>query len=340
MITIVVPCFNEEAVLSLLHDRLSASAEDWTESYEVILVDDGSSDSTWEILCQFHKRDPRWKALRLARNFGHQKAVSAGLACSRGDCVVIIDADLQDPPEEIHRFIDKWKEGYEVVYAVRKGRKEGIAKKICYKLFYRFLGCLSDVKIPYDSGDFCLMDSKVVNLINMMPERDRFVRGMRAWVGFRQTGIEYERDTRAAGKAKYSFRKLRELAFSGIYSFSVVPLQISTFLGVLFSGIGLVGFVAILVRSIFGEWFSSLGIEAFSGTQIVILTGLFLGGIQLICLGVIGEYIGRIYTEVKRRPLWTSSDSIGIGAETLDRSVPERFLDSKIGDSASTFSAK
>ena len=199
MISIVIPCYNEKEVLGQLYARLTSAAEKWNEPFEVILVDDGSEDETWQLIKKMHDRDSRWKIIRLARNFGHQTAISSGIYHARGDCVIIIDADLQDPPEELHRFVTKWREGYDVVYAIRAKRKENFVKKLCYKAFYRVLGTLADIDIPYDSGDFCLMDRKVVDLLSAMPERNRFVKGLRSWVGFRQIGLEYERSARAAG---------------------------------------------------------------------------------------------------------------------------------------------
>ena len=177
MISIVIPCYNEQDVLPQLYDRLSKITNTWGETFEIVLVDDGSKDDTWKLICEIHSRDPHWKAIQLARNFGHQVAVSAGMYFASGDCVIIIDADLQDPPEELHRFIKKWREGYDVVYGIRTKRKENIIKRSCYRLFYRILGRFADIDIPYDSGDFCLMDRKVVNILNSMPEHNRFVRG-------------------------------------------------------------------------------------------------------------------------------------------------------------------
>jgi len=228
MISVVVPCYNEEAVLPELRERLTAAAEAWDDTYEIIAVDDGSRDRTFELLAEYHASDPRWKAIRFARNFGHQTAVSAGICHAAGDCVIVIDADLQDPPEQLHRFIAKWREGYEVVYGVRRKRKEGVLKRACYKMFYRLLGRCAQIEIPHDAGDFCAMDRAVVDLLNAMPERNRFVRGLRSWIGFRQVGLEYERDARAAGKTKYTPAKLVRLALDGLVSFSAAPLRLAT----------------------------------------------------------------------------------------------------------------
>lgn len=305
MITLVIPCLNEEDVIPALFERVGKAADGWGDDYEVIVVDDGSTDRTWELLSEQHRKNARWKAIRLARNFGHQLAITAGMAQAHGDAVVVMDADLQDQPEEIQRFIEKWKEGYEVVYAVRKGRKEGLLKRLCYKLFYRILGRLSDENIPRDSGDFCLMDRKVLDQLNAMPECDRFVRGLRAWAGFRQVGVEYERAARAAGTVKYGFRKLARLAFSGLFSFSTVPLQIATWLGAVLT-VSMVPCLLLGVVQRFGG--TSLGISR--GTLVVFVV-LLVSGVQLLCIGIVGSYVGRIYAEVKRRPLWVEREKLG-----------------------------
>ncbi|MEI8349029.1 MAG: glycosyltransferase family 2 protein [Candidatus Omnitrophota bacterium] len=300
MITLVIPCFNEQENLPLLYEKIIKAAEEWKEPFEVIIIDDGSNDSTWEILKQFHTKDVRWKALRFSRNFGHQKAISAGLFYAGGDCAVILDADLQDSPGEVRRFIEKWKEGYEVIYAIRLKRKENFFKRVSYKIFYRILGCLSDIKIPYDSGDFCLIDRKVIDVLNSIREQDRFVRGLRAWIGFRQVGIKYERNIRHAGKPKFTLRKLKNLAFSGIFSFSIVPLQIATYLGLIICA-------TTFLLAIF-YFFKHFSVQP----HYILIIAFFLGGAQLLCLGVLGEYIGRIYNEVRNRPLWIIRDTLGI----------------------------
>lgn len=323
MISIVIPCFNEEAVLDQLASRLTAAAEIWSEPWEVVCVDDGSRDSTWTNLVEIAKRDPRWKLLRFARNFGHQKAVSAGIATARGDAVFVIDADLQDPPEELYRFIDKWKEGYEVVYAVRRKRKEGLHKRICYFAFYRLLSVLSQTPIPLDSGDFCLMDRKVIEVLRGMPEQNRFIRGMRAWAGFRQVGIEYERHARAAGASQYTFTKLLQLATDGVLSFSTTPLRVATYLGLTVSAMAFVGAMFTLLQGCMGEFFARFGLAPVPGFATIVISILFLGGVQLVSLGIIGEYIGRIYEEVKRRPLWIVSDSYGLESDEDTGAAPQ-----------------
>ncbi|MFC1516846.1 glycosyltransferase family 2 protein [Thermodesulfobacteriota bacterium] len=304
MISIVIPCYNEEKALPVLYKRLSASADTWGETYEVILVDDCSQDSSWAIIDDINRSDIRWKAIRFSRNFGHQIAITAGINHSRGDCVIIMDADLQDPPEILHKFIEKWKAGYEVIYGIRATRKENIFKKTCYSFFYRLLGKVSNTDIPNDSGDFCLMDKKVATILNEMPEQNRFVRGLRAWTGFSQTGIEYDREARAAGEVQYTFIKLLKLATDGIFSFSITPIRIATFFGL---GISLVAAIAALYILIW-RLVSDFELPGYATT---ILSILFLGGVQLITIGIIGEYIGRIYDEVKRRPLWIKEKSVG-----------------------------
>lgn len=312
MISVVIPCYNEDEVLNRLYERVTAAAEKWDEPFEVIVVDDGSGEKTWDMICNIHKCDPRWKAIQLSRNFGHQIAVSAGMYHSRGDCIVIIDGDLQDPPEEIERFISKWREGYEVVYAIRTKRKENLLKRFCYAVFYRILDRVTTTSIPLDAGDFCLMDRKVVDLLNNMQEANRFVRGLRSWVGFRQTGLTYERDSRWAGKPKYTFRKLVKLGLNGILSFSYAPIRLVTYFGFTVALLSFLGVIFTLFQRIFLGYFRSIGLEPVPGFATIVIAILFIGGVQLISLGVIGEYIGRIYDEVKRRPLWISRQSLGI----------------------------
>jgi polyisoprenyl-phosphate glycosyltransferase len=325
MISIVIPCFNEEAVLSQLASRLVAAADQWNEPWEAICVDDGSRDSTWSRLEEIARSDSRWKLVRFARNFGHQKAVSAGLAHAKGDAVFVIDADLQDPPEELYRFIDKWREGYEVVYAVRRKRKEVWYKRMCYYLFYRGLSLLSQTTIPLDSGDFCIMDQKVVSVLREMPEQNRFIRGMRAWAGFRQIGIEYERHARAAGVPQYTFKKLLQLASDGVLSFSTIPLRLATYLGLAVSTIAFFGAAFTLLQRWMGDWFASIGLAPAPGFATIVISVLFLGGVQLVCVGIIGEYIGRIYEEVKGRPLWIESDTVGIYPAAIGKDRPNHL---------------
>ncbi len=312
MISIVVPCYNELEVIDPLYERLTKAAEKWGEPFEVIVVDDGSQEAFWRKLVMIHQKDSRWKAMRFSRNFGHQTAVSAGLYYAAGDAVIVIDADLQDPPEELYRFIDKWKEGFDVVFAIRQKRKENIFKRFCYKSFYRILSGASETLIPEDSGDFALIDRKVLRVINSMPEENRFVRGLRAWSGFRQTGLTYERHARAGGAPKYSFGKLVQLAIDGIFSFSAVPLRLATKLGLLTSVIALAGAIFTFLQRIFADQFAKIGLAPVPGFATIVIAMLFLGGVQLICLGILGEYIGRIYDEVKQRPSWVIQEGLGI----------------------------
>lgn len=311
-ISIIIPCCNEEESLDILHARLTDVIGAWREEVEIILVDDGSRDNTWMKMRRLHETDSRWKAVRLSRNFGHQAAVSAGLNSASGDAVIVIDADLQDPPEILHEFIEKWREGYEVVYAVRKKRKESFIKRFFYNSFYKILSALTDNRIPGESGDFSLMDRRVVDLIKNMPEHNRFIRGMRAWVGFRQTGLEYERDKRRAGRTKYTIKKLVKLAVDGIFSFSTAPLRMAAWLGITVSIASFLGAIFILLQRIFSPQFARIGLPPASGAAAIVISIFFMGGVQLICLGIIGEYIGRIYDEAKNRPAWIESERLGL----------------------------
>ena len=236
MISIVIPIFNEEECLPLLHRKLMSASPLWKEEYEVVLVDDGSKDGSLPIMLYMVQKDKRFRVVKLSRNFGHQGAISAGIAQARGNAVVIMDGDLQDPPEELPKFLKKWREGYEVVYAIRTKRKEGLLKRMAYAFFYRSLALISDIEIPLDSGDFCLLDKKVVTALKQdLPENIRFVRGLRAYAGFRQIGVTYERDERAAGEVKYTFRKLLKLATDGVFGFSTLPLRLATYMGLFIS---------------------------------------------------------------------------------------------------------
>lgn len=311
-ISVVIPCFNEEEVLPELFSRLTKSAKSWSFAWNIICVDDGSTDRTWEILMEQSKKNNHWSAISLSRNFGHQTAISCGLYYADGDAVIIIDADLQDPPEELRRYIKKWQEGYQVVYAIRQKRKENFLKKFSYWFFYRLLSKMVSFELPLDSGDFSLIDRKVVSVLNSMPERNRFVRGLRAWSGFRQIGLEYERSSRFAGRSKYNLAKLRRLAFDGIISFSAVPLTIASYFGILISFIAFLGVLFTLFQRIFKDLFIKIGIGPVPGFATTVIAILFLGGIQLIFLGILGSYLSRIYDEVKGRPLWIIKNTTGI----------------------------
>lgn len=314
MISIVVPVLNEKDNLGALYERLLQNASTWAEAWELIVVDDGSTDETEVILHAFRERDPRVKALVFSRNFGHQAAVSAGLRYAEGDAVIVLDADLQDPPEAIQGFIDKWREGYEVVYGIRAKRKEHWLKRLAYFTFYRVLARLTPIDIPVDAGDFCLIDRVVVDALNAMPERTRYVRGLRSWLGFRQIGVVYERHARLAGDAKYTLRKLVKLAADGILNFSYRPLQV---IGALGCGIAAASFLA--GAFYFLAWLCDVNVRGIRASQLpgytsLVLSVLFLGGLQLLSLALVGAYVGRIFDEVKQRPPYVIRSLLGFPA--------------------------
>lgn len=310
-LSVVIPCYNEEQVLHRLFERMSEAAAAWGMDYEIICVDDGSGDATWQLLREQHAADARWRCLSLARNFGHQAAVSAGMYHATGDALVIIDADLQDPPEEIARMLDKWREGYQVVFAIRATREDPPLKSLLAWVFYRLIARLVSFRIPVDAGDFCLLDRRVVNVINAMPERGKYLRGLRAWSGFRQIGLPFQRHARAAGEPHYTLKKSLRLALDGVVSFSSMPLRIASVVGWWVSGFALIGILFVLAQRIFRSWFDSMGWAQAPGFATIVISILFLGGVQLICLGIIGEYLARIYEEVKGRPQWIIRDSFG-----------------------------
>lgn len=303
MLSIVIPIYNEEEIIPELLSRLKNSSHDWGE-YEIIFVNDGSVDRSCQLLTQASSQENNLRLIEFSRNFGHQIAVSAGLNYAKGDCVAIIDGDLQDPPEMIKDFLAKWREGYKVVYAIRKARKENIFKRMAYNSFYRILRYLAEIEIPLDAGDFCLMDRKVVDVINSMPERNRFVRGLRSWAGFSSVGVEYEREKRFAGEPKYTLRKLIHLALDGMIGFSSVPLKASTYFGFIIAFFSfLIGVLLIVLKL-------TVGVDAQGWTSIILII-FFMGGVQLIVMGMLGEYIGRIYKEVQHRPLYIVKEKIG-----------------------------
>ena len=296
-ISLVFPVYNEEEVLPQLYQRVRHLIAQLAYDVEVIMVNDGSGDTSLELMKSFHDQDSRFKIIDFSRNFGHQLAISAGIDFAEGDAVLLLDADLQDPPELVPQFLQKWDEGYQVVYAIRKSRQEHLFKRLSYLIFYRILQKISNISIPLDSGDFCLMDRVVVDTLKSMHERNRFVRGLRSWSGFEQIGLEYDREKRQGGEVKYTMPKLMKLALDGIFSFSYFPLQIASYTGFIISVISFLGILVYLYKKLF------IGGEPQGFPTLVILV-LFMGGIQLISLGVIGEYIGRIYDEVKRRPAY------------------------------------
>jgi dolichol-phosphate mannosyltransferase len=297
-LSIVVPCYNEQESIHACHEKLTEVLRALKESYEIVYVDDGSRDKTAELLEQFHAHDPHVVLVRLSRNFGHQPAVTAGLSASLGQAVVIIDADLQDPPELIPEMVKLWRSGYKVVYGIRQTRDGETPFKLwTAKAFYRLINSLSDVEIPVDTGDFRLIDRIVVDVFLQMPERHRLLRGMWSWIGFPQVGLPYQRSPRFAGETKYPLRKMLGLALDGIVSFSVVPLRLVTALGFLSAGAAFLGIVYTLwVRLLTHSWVR--------GWAISFVGMLFMAGVQMLCLGILGEYIGRIYTESKQRPLF------------------------------------
>lgn len=302
--SVVIPVYNEHETIPTLFERVRAVIDTFDAAAEVILVDDGSVDDSWRILEGLHERDPRFKCLSLSRNFGHQVAVTAGLDHARGKAIMVLDGDLQDPPEVLPDLIRRWKDGYDVVYAVRTKRKENIFKRAAYALFYRLLKQLSDLDIPLDSGDFCLIDRKVLAAMKMMPERNRFVRGIRTWVGYRQTGCTYERDRRFAGGSKYTFRKLVALAYDGIFSVSTLPLRLAVHLGFALSLAAIAGAIWVVYEKIF----RGIALVGWASTMTVMT---LLGGFMLSTLGVIGEYVSRIYQEVKQRPIYFLKGKMG-----------------------------
>ncbi|NOU91508.1 glycosyltransferase [Paenibacillus sp. LMG 31460] len=304
--SVVIPVFNEEAVIQETYQRLKQVMNRTDSSYELLFVNDGSRDHTAAILQGISETDERVKLINFSRNFGHQIAITAGMDYANGDAVVVIDADLQDPPELILEMIAKWKEGYDVVYAKRTKRKgETFFKKQTAHLFYRILQASTDIAIPVDTGDFRLMDRKVCDEMSRLTEKNRFVRGLVSWVGFRQTAVEYVRDERAAGETKYPLKKMLKLSMDGITSFSIKPLKLATYLGGMLSISGLAYLVVIIYLKLFTE-------NAVAGWNGIAIMQLFFSGFILIILGLVGEYIGRIYDESKGRPLYIVRDCYGM----------------------------
>jgi len=296
--SIIAPIYNEIENIPELYRRVTEVMQSAREPWELILVDDGSTDGSTEKIRELAKADKHVRPVIFARNFGHQVAITAGWDYARGEAVVIIDADLQDPPEVILQLAEKWREGYEVVYAVRAEREgETWFKKFTASLFYRLIRWITDVDIPVDTGDFRLMDRKVVDVLKQMKERHRFPRGMSAWVGFKQVGVEYKRSARVAGVTKYPFRKMLKLAVNAITGFSYFPLQVATFFGFISAGVAIVAIPIVAILRMTGSHF-------FEGQTTTLISVLFLGGVQLISLGILGEYIGRLYDEAKGRPLY------------------------------------
>ena len=305
VISIVAPVYNEEPILHELYRRISETMDAIGEDWELVLINDGSFDRSFEIMRELREADDRVRLVNFSRNFGHQLAISAGLDYPQGDAVVIIDADLQDPPSVIAEMVKKWREGYEVIYAVRSQRKgETWFKLFTASLFYRVINGITGVNIPVDTGDFRLLDRRAVLALRAVREHHRFMRGLAVWIGFKQIGIEYVREERYAGETKYPFRKMLRFALDGITSFSHLPLQLATYLGFVIAGLSVLGILTTVILRLSGS-------QAFFGQATTLVAVLFIGGIQLISLGIVGEYLGRIYNEVKARPLYIVCDAIG-----------------------------
>jgi dolichol-phosphate mannosyltransferase len=317
MISLVVPAFNEQDGIEELYRRVNAAAPAWGDDWELIVVDDGSRDDTLKILEGLARQDPRLKIVSLTRNFGHQLAVTAGLHHARGSIVCVLDADLQDPPEELLPFIQKVREGMDVVYAIRTKRKESLFKRMAYHVYYRLLKRLATLDIPLDAGDFCVMSGEVVQAINQLPERNRFVRGLRTWVGYRQSGLAYERAARYAGRPKYTLGKLFRLASDGIINFSYRPLQASMFLGIFVGAIAIALGLLVLIQYVGNVTITGYNPRQSRGWTSLILTLLFSSAVQLFCLGILGEYIGRLFEETKRRPMYLVRKRIGVAEPDL-----------------------
>jgi len=298
MISIVVPLYNEEEVIGESYKRLTEVMQSSGEEYELVFIDDGSRDKTAQMTREIAKNDSHVHFLSFSRNFGHQIAITAGMDYAKGDAVVVIDADLQDPPAVILQMIEKWKEGYEVVYGKRLQRKgETIFKKVTAKFFYRILRMMTDVDIPVDTGDFCLLDRKVCEVMKKLGEKNRYVRGLVSWVGFRQCAVEYIREERFAGETKYPLKKMLKFAGDGMVSFSYKPLKLATYMGFLVSGVSFIYLIVVICQKL-------LGFATVAGWASILAVSLFINGIMLIIMGIMGEYIGRIYDECKNRPLY------------------------------------
>ncbi len=314
LISIITPIFNESKSIPELYRRVCQVMESSGHTWELIMVDDGSTDGSADLIRQLVDQDGRIRPVIFARNFGHQLAVTAGLDYSRGKAIVIMDADLQDPPEVVLELIAKWQDGYEVVYAVRAHREgETAFKLLTASLFYRLIARMTDVKIPMDTGDFRLLDRKVVDVLNRMRERHRFLRGMSVWVGFKQTGVEYSRAARFAGETKYPIQKMFKFAWDAVTSFSFLPLQVATYLGFISAGLSILAIPVVAIMRMSGQL-------AFAGQATTLVAVLFLGGVQLISLGILGEYVGRLYDEARGRPLYIVRDA---PEEEIEETLPE-----------------
>ena len=304
--SVILPVYNEQENINSLYKRVVKVLADLKKEYEVIFINDGSHDRTRNILEDLHRKTSNIKIINFSRNFGHQTAVTAGLDFASGEQVAILDADLQDPPEILPKFFAKLEDGYDVVYAIRKKRKENIFKRIAYSFFYKILHSIASVDIPLDSGDFCVLSQRMVKTINSFPERNRFIRGLRSWAGFKQIGLEYEREKRFAGESKYGIKKLFKLAFDGIFSFSFIPLQIMFVLGSVSLFLSIMGIFWAIYMKFFTTAYNQ--VPGFATTTILIM---FVGGLQLFSIGIMGEYLRRVYDEVKQRPQYIIESKIG-----------------------------
>lgn len=307
-LSVVIPIYNEDTTLPELRRRLVPALESVVPDFEVIFVDDGSSDSSPGLLATMSAEDPRLKSITLSRNFGHQTALSAGIDHASGAAVVLMDGDLQDPPELIPRLVAKWREGYDVVYAVKEKRKESVLKRAGFRLFYLLLSRLSNVRLPLDAGIFSIMDRRTVEILRSMPERNRYISGLRAYAGGRQTGIRFEREVRYSGDPRQTPAKLLRLALDALFSFSYVPLRVATYAGFATSGLAFIFLLAVLFFKLFTD-------KAILGWASVMSAVLFLGGVQLVTVGIIGEYIGRISDEVKGRPYYVVERKLGFSGD-------------------------
>ncbi|MFN2432963.1 MAG: glycosyltransferase family 2 protein [Gemmatimonadota bacterium] len=315
-LSVVIPIYNEAGTLPELRRRLLPALETITPDFEVIFVDDGSSDGSREALAAMSAEDPRLKALMLSRNFGHQTALSAGIDHASGVAVVLMDGDLQDPPELVPEMVAKWREGYDVVYAVKEKRKEGLLKRAGFRVFYRLLGSLTSVELPVDAGIFSVMGRRTVDVLRTMPERNRYISGLRAYAGGRQTGIRFERGARHLGAPRQTPAKLLRLATDALFSFSYVPLRVATYAGFVTSGLAFVLLLVIVGVKLSTEL-------AIPGWASVMSAVLFLGGVQLVTAGIIGEYIGRIFDEVKGRPYYVIERRTGFTGEEATATLRE-----------------
>jgi dolichol-phosphate mannosyltransferase len=311
-LSVVIPVYNSEEIFPELHKRLVKTLSDTVQSYEIIAVVDGCTDRSAEVIEMYTKKNPHLKMIELSRNFGHQMAVNAGLQLSSGEMVVVMDDDLEDQPELLPKFIYKARQGYDVVYGIRAKRKVSMPRRLAFSFFYRLLNRLSDIEMPYDSGDFCLMRRTVVKALNAMPERNRYNRGLRTWLGLKQVGIEYERGARYAGPSGYRLRDYIKLAIDGILSFSYKPLTYVSIIGFIVASASFLAGMRLIVLKVIGRQ------TVIPGWASIMVTILFIGGVQLISIGILGQYVARIYDEVKQRPKFVIKRTIGLKWEDVN----------------------